>query len=223
MYLAENIRFLRKKQNMSQEDLADALGYKSYTTVQKWESGVSEPPLKSLKKMADLFDTDMDRMTQSRLMTDADRFERTAEIFNQHLAEKQSCDVIAIPVLRRVAAGIPLHSYENTIGYEYISKDMASKGNFFALKISGNSMSPGIMDGDTVICRQQPDAEDGNIVVALVNGDDGVCKRLRKYENNSIVLQSDNPACQSLCFNTSEIDTVPVRVMGIVVELRRRF
>ena len=51
MSLAENIRFLRKKLGLSQDELAEKLGYKSYTTVQKWESGVADPPLKSLGKM----------------------------------------------------------------------------------------------------------------------------------------------------------------------------
>lgn len=55
MSLSRNIRFLRKKQGWSQDDLADRLGYKSYTTIQKWESGVSEPPLKIVHILADLF------------------------------------------------------------------------------------------------------------------------------------------------------------------------
>ena len=55
MSLARNIRFLRKKQGWSQDDLADKLGYKSYTTIQKWESGVSEPPLKIVHILADIF------------------------------------------------------------------------------------------------------------------------------------------------------------------------
>ena len=83
MCLGENIRYLRKKANMSQEQLADALGYKSYTTIQKWESGVSEPPLKALKKMADMFGADMDQMTEIRLMTDADRFWEYAQEYNK--------------------------------------------------------------------------------------------------------------------------------------------
>ena len=62
MCLANNIRFLRKQREMSQEQLAEILGYKSYTTIQKWESGISEPPLKQLRKMADLFGVDINDM-----------------------------------------------------------------------------------------------------------------------------------------------------------------
>ena len=64
-------------------------------------------------------------------------------------------------------------------------------------------MSPAIMDGDIVICRQQPDAEDGQIVVALVNGDDGLCKRLKKYSDGSIALMSDNASYKPMYFNSA--------------------
>lgn len=67
MCLAQNIRYLRKKKNMSQDLLAEKLGYKSYTTIQKWESGVSEPPFKQLKIMAELFDVDMDDLAKVNL------------------------------------------------------------------------------------------------------------------------------------------------------------
>jgi transcriptional regulator with XRE-family HTH domain len=65
--LARNIRYLRKKQGMSQEELAERLGYKSYTTIQKWESGVSEPPLKTAHEIAHIFDVDIDDLVKVEL------------------------------------------------------------------------------------------------------------------------------------------------------------
>lgn len=67
MALAHNIRYLRKKQGMSQEDLADRLGYKSYTTIQKWESGVSSPPLWAAHAIADMFSVDIDSLMRDPL------------------------------------------------------------------------------------------------------------------------------------------------------------
>jgi repressor LexA len=67
MSLASNIRYLRKKQGWSQDYLAEQLGYKSYTTIQKWESGVSEPPLKKAHAIAALFRVDIDDLTQKDL------------------------------------------------------------------------------------------------------------------------------------------------------------
>ena len=65
MSIAQNIRELRKKYNMSQEFVAEKLGYKSFTTIQKWESGVSEPPMKKAKELADLFNVDLDDLVGS--------------------------------------------------------------------------------------------------------------------------------------------------------------
>lgn len=69
MALSNNIRYLRKKQGWGQDTLAEKLGYKSYTTIQKWESGVSEPPLKVVHELAALFNVDINDLTQSDLET----------------------------------------------------------------------------------------------------------------------------------------------------------
>lgn len=69
MSIAENIRYLRKKQGWGQDVLADKLGYKSYTTIQKWESGVSEPPLKVVHALADIFHVDINDLATVNLET----------------------------------------------------------------------------------------------------------------------------------------------------------
>lgn len=63
MCLAKNIRYLRKRANMSQEDIAKRLGYKSFTTIQKWESGVAEPSVLVVRKLAEIFNVDMNTLT----------------------------------------------------------------------------------------------------------------------------------------------------------------
>ncbi|HBO03748.1 MAG: hypothetical protein BHV87_07775 [Clostridiales bacterium 36_14] len=70
MCLGENIRFLRTKKGYSQDDIANMLGYKSFTTIQKWESGVSEPPLKALKKLSEIFNVDMNDLATKNLSID---------------------------------------------------------------------------------------------------------------------------------------------------------
>ena len=106
---------------------------------------------------------------------------------------------VAINVLGRVAAGIPINAITEIIDTEEISEDLAKTGDFFALKIKGDSMEPRIVDGDVVIVKQQEDAENGDTVIALVNGDDAVCKRLRKYRDG-LELISNNPAYASDVF-----------------------
>lgn len=129
---------------------------------------------------------------------------------------------VTIPVLGHVAAGIPIEMIEDIIDTEEIPEDMAKHGEFFALKIKGDSMMPSINNSDVVIVRQQEDAENGDIVIATINGNDAVCKRLKKY-SDGLSLISLNPAYEPLYFNTSEIQGTPVKIIGKVVELRRKF
>ena len=129
---------------------------------------------------------------------------------------------VAIPVLGHVAAGIPIEMIEDIIDTEEIPEDMAKHGEYFALKIKGDSMTPSINNSDVVIVRQQEDAENGDIVIATVNGNDAVCKRLKKY-SDGLSLISLIPAYEPLYFNTSEIQGTPVKIIGKVVELRRKF
>ena len=99
---------------------------------------------------------------------------------------------------------------------------MASDGEYFALKISGDSMEPKISNGDVVIVRKQSDADDGDLVIAMVNGDDAVCKRLKKYANG-IALLSNNPKYEPMYFSLDEVAEIPVSIIGKVKELRARF
>lgn len=127
-----------------------------------------------------------------------------------------------IPVLGEVAAGIPIFANENYIDYEVISEEMAKDGEYFGLKVKGDSMAPRIMDGDTLIVRKQNDAETGDIVVALINGDSATCKKLTKREDG-ISLFSFNPAYDPMDFTNKDIMEKPVVIIGKVIENRQRY
>ena len=133
-------------------------------------------------------------------------------------------DDVIIPVYGRVAAGEPIQAnQDNVIGFEKISKAMARRGDYYALQIKGDSMEPMICNGDTVIVREQPDAENGEIVVATINGDDATCKKLYKLPGGGIQLHSINQSYEPFTFDENDVESIPVRVLGKVVELRRRF
>ena len=126
---------------------------------------------------------------------------------------------VTINVLGRVAAGIPIEAIEEIIDTEEITEELARTGNFFGLQIHGNSMEPRIYEGDVVIVRQQDDADSGDVVIAMINGDDATCKRLRKYRDG-IELIPNNPSYEPMFFSNDEIMTKPVKIIGKVVELR---
>lgn len=221
MEVKDIIRNRRIEMGLTMKELALKVGV-SEGTISRWESGnISNMRRDKVALLSKVLDIPAEVIMGWE--TDADRFKRYAEAHNRIRATREFGATVAIPIIRRVAAGIPLRSFDEVIGYESIPGSMAATGTFFALQIHGDSMSPGIADGDIVICREQPDAEDGQVVVALVNGDDGVCKRFRRYPDGSIALLSDNSSYAPMYFNTGEIDTVPVSIRGIVVELRRKF
>jgi repressor LexA len=205
MYIGENIRHLRTINNISQEELAAALGYKSYTTITKWESGVSEPTLKMANQIAAFFKISVNDLCYKKLSAP-----------NTEVTHKKG---VVIKVLGRVAAGIPIEAVEDIVDTEEITEEMASTGTYFGLQIKGDSMEPRMCSGDVVIVRQQDDAESGDIVIAMVNGDDATCKRLRKYRDG-IELISNNPAYPPMFYSNEEIVTKPVKIIGKVVELR---
>ena len=137
--------------------------------------------------------------------------------------ERHPVSTTRIPVLGRVAAGIPFDAIEEIIDYEEIDEDMARSGEYFGLQIKGDSMEPKISNNDVVIVRKQDDADDGDLVVAIVDRNEGCCKRLKKYNDGTIALLSTNPAYPPLLFTEAERDKKNVRIIGKVKELRAKF
>lgn len=128
---------------------------------------------------------------------------------------------IRIPILGRVVAGIPIEAITDIEGYEEITADMASRGDFFALRIQGHSMEPRIEDGEIVICQCQSDVDSGDVAIVLVNGDEATCKQVRKGPEG-ITLIGFNPIVYAPHFySNKEIEELPVRIIGHVVESRK--
>ena len=198
--MAKNISYYMDKYDKTRNDMCEALGVK-YTTFTDWVKGNSYPRIDKIELMANYFGISK------------------ADLVEDHSSKNKGAK---IKVYGRVAAGIPIEAIQDVIDEEEIPEELARTGEFFGLKISGDSMSPDIHDGDTVIVRRQDDAESDEIVIALVNGNDGVCKRLKKYKD-SISLISTNPSYAPMYFSQEEVDTKPVRIIGKVVELRRKF
>lgn len=129
---------------------------------------------------------------------------------------------VKIPVLGYVRAGIPMEAVENIIDYEEIREEMARTGEFFALQIKGDSMEPKISEGDVVIVRKQETVENGDIAVVLVNGDEATVKKFYKADNG-ISLISTNTKYDPFYYSPEAVNSLPVIVIGKVVELRAKF
>ena len=203
--MGEKIYYLRTKNSMTLEELGNKVGV-GKSTVRKWENGmIANMKRDKILKVAEALNT-----TPAYLMG------------WDEAKEEPKKKGVKIPVLGRVAAGVPIEMIEDVLDYEEITEDMAKHGEYFALKIQGDSMTPRIWNNDVVIVHQQDDAENGDIVIAAINGDDAVCKRLQKY-NDGIALISLNPVYDPIYLKKDEIDEKPVRILGKVVELRGKF
>ena len=137
--------------------------------------------------------------------------------------EKSSTSNSAIVfVYGTIPAGIPMECIEDIIDTEEISADMLNGGKqYFGLRVKGDSMFPEYLDGDTLIIEKVEDCESGTDAVVMVNGNDGTFKRVFKNENG-IILQPLNPEFQPMVYTNEQIENLPIRVIGKVVELRRK-
>lgn len=129
---------------------------------------------------------------------------------------------VKIPVLGEVVAGVPIEAIEDILDYEEISEDMASKGEYFGLKVKGDSMEPVFFAGDIVIVRQQPTADSGDIVIALVNGNESTIKKFKLLDDGLMLIPA-NPAYEPMYYTRKQVIELPVQIIGKVVELRRSF
>lgn len=125
-------------------------------------------------------------------------------------------------VYGKIPAGIPMEMIEDVIDTEEISSDwLKGDKQYFGLKVNGNSMMPKYQNNDTIICLRCEDCESGDDCVVAVNGNDATFKKVIKNENG-IILQPLNPEFAPLVYTNEDIKKLPVRILGKVVELRRK-
>lgn len=196
------IKELRLRNDMTQEELAKYLGT-TKQTIYKYENNiVTNIPSDNIMKLAKLFNV--------------------SPLVIMGIDEKQSNWSFVhyrLPVLTTVAAGKPIFAEEDII--EWIDYDKDPGDHIRACRIDGTSMIPRIQDGDIVIFDRDLGWEDGDVVIATVNGDHATCKRIKRYADG-IALISDNTAIAPMYFSKSEAESLPVRVVGRVIEVRGR-
>ena len=191
------LKEIRQRCKRTQQEVADYLSV-DRSTVTKWEGGKYDPDNETLVKLATYYSTTVDE-----------------------LLGVAPVKGIRIPIYGSVPAGIPLEAIENIEGYEEITPALASKGEYFALKIKGESMSPFILDNDIVIVRKQSEIESGDIAIVLVNGDEATCKTVKISDDGITLIGHNTLVYPPHFYSQKEIATLPVRIIGRVVEIKR--
>ena len=200
--IGSNLKAARTNKGLSQQKLANLIGV-SRSTIAMWETGGSQPDNIALKQISNILQVTTDYLLDN-------------EVF------EYSRKCVLIPIFGQVIAGIPIDAVEDILGYEEISREMATHGEYFALQIKGNSMEPRMRQGDVVIVKKQSAVESGDIAVVLVNGDEATIKKFVIHDNG-ISLIANNEAYSPMFYTKKEIKKKPVTVLGKVVELRARF
>ena len=200
--VVELVKKLTEEQGMSMSELARRVGT-AKSAISRYFNGTREFPLNKVEEFASALHTTPDFLLGMEY-------------------EPQTSQGLQIPVLGNVAAGIPISAVEDILDYEEIPLSWKSQGEFFGLRIKGDSMEPRMESGDVVIVKQQSDANSGDTVIVLVNGDDATCKKLQKTDDG-IMLVSTNPKYPPMFYSNDEIVTKPVVILGKVVELRQKY
>ena len=204
----------RESRHITLEEAGNRVGVHK-STVLRWENGETEkikfPIIESLAAFYNvdpvwLMGYDVPMNEGARKKHEINNSNNSAVVF----------------VYGSIPAGVPMECIEDIIDTEEIPADMLRGGKqYFGLKVKGNSMEPEYLDGDTLILEKVEDCESGDDCVVMVNGNDGTFKRVFKNKDG-IILQPLNPAYAPLVFSNEQIENLPVKVIGIVEEIRRK-
>lgn len=208
-----NLKTARKRKGLTQQQVADFIGI-SQNNYSYWENGKVKIDNISLQRLSELFGVSVDYLLGRENHTTIDTTPRAAKIKDLAIKDEVELnDFYPVPLLGSVVAGVPIEAQEDLEGYVYIS--FKPKEEYFALRVHGESMiNAGIRDNSILIVHKQPYANCGDIVVAMLNGEQTV-KRFKMYGDN-IFLMPENPAFEPI----PVLKGADFLILGKVVEVR---
>lgn len=194
------IKQLREENSMTQQELADKLqGAKS--TVAMYENETRKPSLEVLVKLSEIFSCSIDYLLCKTNIRNS-----------SHKTSK-------IPVLGTVKAGYNWLAEENIVDYLTLKENLPNSEEYYALRVTGDSMLPLLTEGDLVIVHDQDDVESGQTAVVLINGEEATVKKVVKT-NEGIELHSMNPYYPIKKFTYEDMKNIPVKIIGRVKEAK---
>ncbi|MEG0179736.1 MAG: XRE family transcriptional regulator [Oscillospiraceae bacterium] len=197
MELNERLRDARLEKNITADELAERIGV-NRSTLFRYESGeIASIPAKQLAAIARELGISIDRLLYGT-----------------------SNASIRIPILGEVRAGIPTEAIENTLGEVEIPCEWQRRGEYFALRIKGDSMAPRMHEGDVVVVRKDSCPESGDVVVAMVGADNATVKKYIRQDNGITLEPYNRAAYEPLYFRKEQVAELPVTILGVVEELR---
>lgn len=191
----------------TQAALAQKL-YVNQTAVSQWERGVTTPNPSILLKLSKMYNVSTDYLLGNDIQEQKD---------NNFIPYRPTGTV---PVLGRIAAGVPISAIEEVEGYEPVT--VSDPENCYYLRVDGDSMiGAGIQSGDLVLIRQQPTADNGQIVACKVNGDEATLKRFHQ-QGATVLLMPENPNYEPIVVPAKDFDTGYAQIFGVAIEVKRK-
>ena len=206
--IGERIKERRKLLGITADDLAVAIG-KDRATVYRYEnSDIKKLPTTVLEPLAAALS-----VSPAWLMG-YDDAEKPAPPRKKY---------VKIPVLGAVVAGEPIEAIEDIEGYEEIPESLARTGEFFGLRVRGASMEPTLQEGDVIICKSVQTCDTGDIAVVMINGDEATVKEIKRGMDGVTLIGHNVSVFPPKFYSNQEIESLPVRIIGIAYEVRRKF
>ena len=217
----DRLKELRNKAGLKQSELGEKVGV-SASTIGMYEQGRRSPDREMLIKLSNVFNVTLDYLVDNNNINtdDTDLFNLKGDV--RFLKKVKDSDMVKIPVLGAIRAGLPLYADENIIDYEYVHQEELVMGEeTFFLEVNGDSMiNARILDGDRVRIRKQSYLENnGDIMAVRVNGDEATLKRVYRQQNG-LVLQSENPKYAPMFFSKEDVEILPVEIIGKAIEVK---
>lgn len=214
------LKKLRNDRNISALKLSEDLNIHR-GSLSNWETGKRKPDSEMLLKIANYFNVSVDYLlgNQNEKADDTDLFNLKGDV--KFLKKLNEDEMVKIPVLGVIKAGVPMFAEENIIGYEYVHQEELLMGEeYFFLQIKGDSMiNAGIPDGSKVLVKKQNFIEnDGEIMAVRVNGDEATLKRVYK-QPLGLLLQSENTKYAPMFFPAEDINNGHVGIIGKAIKV----
>lgn len=223
MYIGEIIKEYRTKNKISQRDFASrtSLSHSYINILEKIYNPKTGNPYSVTTDVALEIARAMNMSIEELLSKINEKQEFTTNSISK--TDELGYPVVEVPLLGVVKAGYDYLAQENWEGMIEVDKNIIKDGyDYFALKIKGDSMSPILIENDIVVIRKQETFENGDLVVAIINGDEATIKKVKKSEAG-ILLQPFNNRYEPLIFTYDEMKNIPVIIVGVVKQLKREF
>ena len=203
---AKRLKDCREENNYTLEEIGNKIGVHK-STILRWENGetgkIKNPVLKEL---AELYNVNIVWLMGY-------------DVPKKVITPNKKIETIKIPVVGTVAAGTPILAEQNIIDYEELPANEFQDGEYFGLKVKGNSMFPRILEKDVVIVKRQDDCESGQIAVVLINGNEATVKQVKKTDSGIMLIPYNTTEYEPMFFTKEDIEKKPVKVIGIVKRL----